>query len=208
MSNRGAIDLVVIEDHPVMRQGLEVLLERRGFNVLGSAATALEGERLLSEHSPDVAVIDLNLPDEPGLCLTRRLHARMPFLPILIYTATEDAAMLADALKSGAQGIVLKLGSLQELIDALRAVRCGNRYVDPRIRTLLEVQKAKPVLTARERQIFGRMAQGLNGTEIADELGISHETERTHVRNAMRKLDARTRTEAVVRALERRELAL
>jgi DNA-binding NarL/FixJ family response regulator len=158
---------------------------------------------------PDVVVIDLGLPDEPGLVLVRRLLAKRPDLRIVIYTGLEDAALLGEALECGALGVMLKGSPITEVLDALRAARRGERYIDSRLAALLEDREDLPaILTKREREVFDLLAGGLTGEEIAVRLVLSPETVRTHVRNAMRKLEARTRTEAVVQAIERREIEL
>lgn len=207
VAENGVIDVVVVDDHVALRQGLEVLLERRGCRVVGSAGSASEGEEAVRAHQPDVAVIDIRLADESGLTLVRRLLSDMPDLKIVVYTGIEDAAILADALESGARGFVLKPGPLQELVDAIRDVRRGGRYVDPRLAELVQESGSEPaILTKRERQIFDLLAEGVTGEEIAKRLFVSPETVRTHVRNAMKKLHAHTRTEAVVRAWKRKEI--
>jgi len=207
VAENGLIDVVVVDDHVALRQGLEVLLERRGCRVVGSAGSASEGEEAVRTHQPDVAVIDIRLADESGLALVRRLLGDMPDLKVVVYTGIEDAAILADALESGARGFVLKPGPLQDLVDAIRDVRRGGRYVDPRLAELVQEAGSEPaILTKRERQIFDLLAEGVTGEEIARRLFVSPETVRTHVRNAMKKLHAHTRTEAVVQAWKRKEI--
>lgn len=197
-----------MDDHVALRDGLKDLLERRGIRTIGTAATAAEAVDLLREVKPDVAVIDVQLPDESGLRLTRRLRLDHPDLAILIYTGVEDASTLAEALECGASGFVLKLGGFTKLIQGLRLVARGERYVDPAITTLLdaEVDGRPLLLTGREREIFDLLAQGLTGEEIATRLTVSAETVRTHIRNGMEKLHAHTRTEAVVQALKSHEI--
>jgi DNA-binding NarL/FixJ family response regulator len=207
VAENGLIDVVVVDDHVALRQGLEVLLERRGCRVVGSAGSASEGEEAVRTYQPDVAVIDIRLADESGLALVRRLLGDMPDLKVVVYTGIEDAAILADALESGARGFVLKPGPLQDLVDAIRDVRRGGRYVDPRLAELVQEAGSEPaILTKRERQIFDLLAEGVTGEEIARRLFVSPETVRTHVRNAMKKLHAHTRTEAVVQAWKRKEI--
>jgi DNA-binding NarL/FixJ family response regulator len=154
-----------------------------------------------------VAVVAVNLPDESGLRLVRRLHCEHPNLAILVYTGIEDVATLAEALESGARGFVLKPGGILQLVQALRLVAGGKRYVDPAIRALLDAEgdRRPLVLTRRERDVFDLLAEGLTGEEIATRLTVSAETVRTHIRNGMEKLHAHTRTGAVVQALRTHE---
>jgi DNA-binding NarL/FixJ family response regulator len=202
------MDVVLIDDHEAMRDGLEALLARKGIGTIGTAGSAADAVKLLADLTPSVAVVDVHLPDESGLRLVRRLRDEHPSLPILIYTGVEDIATLADALDSGAAGFALKLGGITKLIQGLRLVAAGKRYVDPAVRVVLDADvDARPLLlTSREREVFDLLAQGLTGEEIATRLTVSAETVRTHIRNGMAKLDARTRTGAVVQALETHEI--
>ena len=201
------IPVAIIDDHASVREGLEVLLARRGCEVVGTASEAQAAIAMLEQTDPEVVVVDLHLPGESGLTLSRRLLSSKPELGIVVYTGVEDAALLADALETGARGFVLKLGPLGELVEAIRAVRRGERYVDHRFKELLNADVATaPVLSKREREVFALLAEGLSGAEIATHLHLSSETIRTHIRNAMNKLQARTRTHAVVDALQRGEI--
>ena len=201
-------DVVLVDEHEALREGLAVLLESRGIRTLGTAGSAASAAALLGEVRPDVAVIDVTLPDESGLRLTRRLLVDHPDLAVMIYTGVENVVTLADALECGARGFALKPGSTNQLIGGLRLVARGERYVDPRIRELLgaEVDGTPLLLTRREREIFDLLAQGLTGEEIAAGLTISPDTVRTHIRNGMEKLHKHTRTGAVVKALKADEI--
>jgi two-component system response regulator NreC len=204
------MDVVLVDGHEALREGLGALLERQGIRTIGTAGTAAGAVRVLNERHPDVAVIAVKLPDESGLSLVRRLHREHPDLAILIYTGVEDVKTLAEALESGARGFMLKLGGITQLTRALRVVAGGQRYVDPAISALLDAQvDGKPLLlTNREREVFELLAAGLTGQEIAVRLTVAAETVRTHIRNAMEKLDAHTRTGAVVQALDTHEIEL
>jgi DNA-binding NarL/FixJ family response regulator len=202
------VRVVLVDDHEVMREGLASLLGRRGIETIGTAATVADAEETFRTLVPDVAVIDVKLPDGSGLQLVRKLRAERPEVGILVYTGAEEVGVLADALESGAQGFVLKLGGISQLVEALHKVARGERYVDPAIRVLIDAQvDGKPLLlTKREREVFDLLAQGLTGEEIATRLEIGAETVRTHIRNAMDKLDSHTRTGAVVEALNKHEI--
>jgi len=205
----GSPSLVLVEHHEALRDGLAVLLERRGFSVLGCATTAAGGAAVISERRPDVAVVGVDLPDERGTELVRRLNnGRANGTKFLIYTDLDDSDLLGAAFRSGARGLVAKPASLAVLIEALREVWRGGRYFDSRFAQAPgeEEEDAPKALSGREAEILTLLARGLNGEEIAQRLVLSPETVRTHVRNAMAKLEARTRTEAVVRALEREEI--
>jgi DNA-binding NarL/FixJ family response regulator len=202
--------IVVVEDHPTVREGLCLVLEREGFFVAARVGTAEEGHDAIVKAKPDVALVDVDLPDGSGVELTRRLLRRDKRLGVLLYTGMDDPAVLEDALASGARGFTLKTSDPETMLNAVRAVAAGGAFVDPNVRHRLARQEAPVdrVLTVREREVLGRLAEGLSVEEIAADLVLSTETIRTHVRNAMGKLGTRTRAHAIVVALRRGELAL
>src|SRR6478735_8657653 len=165
--------LVIVDDHEALREGLVALLRGHGLEVVGAAGNVAAGIDLVVHSDPDVAVIDIRLPDGSGIDLTRDLLARRPDLGVVLYTGDADADLLYSGLDSGARGYALKAGSMQELVAAIE-----------------------------------RMAAGLTAEAIGSQLGVSVETVRTHVRNVIRKLQARNRVHAIALALERGEIAL
>ena len=197
--------LVLIEDHQALREGLELLLAREGCDVVGTAGTAAEGRRLVEELAPDVALVDIRLgEEEDGIDLTRSLLAEDPERRVVLYTGSSDEELLFSGLDSGARGYALKDGSPRELVDALALVAGGGSYVDPRLRPALLSRRATerlPSISNREREILDLLAQGLTGEAVAARLVISAETVKTHIRNAMNKLEATTRVHAIAIAL-------
>lgn len=209
MEASGSPSLVLVEQHEALRDGLAVLLERRGFEVRGCATTAARGEEVIEKRRPDVAVVGVDLPDERGTELVRRLNDRPPCPKFLIYTGLTDPDLLEAAYRSGARGLVAKPAGLDVLVDALREVWRGGRYFDRSFAANGangNGNGAGKTLSRRESEILAMLAEGLTGEEIAKRLVLSPETVRTHIRNAMEKLDARTRTEAVVKALDQEEI--
>jgi DNA-binding NarL/FixJ family response regulator len=203
--------VAIVDDHEALREGLTHLLEDRGVEVIGTAGTAAAAVDLLERGEPDVAVIDIRLPDESGIELTRRLLGDRPRLGVVLYTGETDADLLFGGLDSGARGYALKAGSMSELVVAIERVAAGGTYVDPRLDRILLSERSTsrlPQLSPRERQITHLMAEGRTAEAIGDELGVSVETVRTHVRNVIRKLQARNRVHAIAIALERGEIAL
>jgi DNA-binding NarL/FixJ family response regulator len=202
--------VVVVEDHPTVREGLCLVLEREGYAVLGRAGTVSDGHDAIVRAAPDVALIDVSLPDGSGVDLARRLLRRDKRLGILLYTGVEDVGVLEDALECGARGFTLKTSEPDTTLRAVRAVAAGGTFIDPEVRARLSARAQGPgrVLTVREREVLARLAEGLSIEEIAAELVLSTETIRTHVRNAMGKLGTRTRAHAIVVAVRRGELAL
>jgi DNA-binding NarL/FixJ family response regulator len=199
----GNPSLVLVEQHEALRDGLAVLLERRGFKVLGCATTAAGGEEMIHEQRPDLAVVGVDLPDERGTELVRRISGNGVGSKCVIYTGLRDPNLLEAAYRAGARGLVAKPAGLSVLVEALREVWRGGRYFDSSFRESdgngSDQVKA---LSSRESEILGLLAEGLTGEQIAKRLVLSPETVRTHVRNAMEKLGAPTRTAAVVKALE------
>jgi DNA-binding NarL/FixJ family response regulator len=203
--------LVLVDDHEALREGLAALLAGHGMEVVGAAGNVAAGIDLVEHADPDVAVLDIRLPDGNGIDLTRELLARRPDLGIVLYTGDADADLLYSGLDSGARGYALKAGSMQELVAAIELVAAGGSYVDPRLDRIVLSPRATaqlPQLSPREREIMHLMAEGLTAEAIAGELGVSVETVRTHVRNVIRKLQARNRVHAIAIALERGEIAL
>jgi DNA-binding NarL/FixJ family response regulator len=200
--------LVLVDDQEAMCVGLAVLLEREGFRILGRAGTIADGIATVREHRPEVAVVSLDLGDGPGTRLIRHLSGRDARTRFVVYTGFADSALLGDALECGADGFLAKPFGLPLLVEALRLVGDGGRYCDPSLLKLAQVDGQAPprALSRREAEVLELLASGLTGEEIAQRLVLSPETVRTHIRNAMGKLGARTRTGAVVKALDREEI--
>jgi DNA-binding NarL/FixJ family response regulator len=195
---------VIVEDHVAVRQGLAALLRAGGFELLGSAGDVDEAYDLVGETGPDVVVADVKLGKASGIDLVGRLLERNPELGVLMYTGADDPSLMTAALDVGARGFALKAGSAQELVTAARRVAAGGVYVDPRLRPFLLAGGATdkvPELTPRERDVLATLADGHTAREAAKLLGIGDETVKTHLRNAMQKLEARTRVHAIAIAL-------
>jgi len=196
--------LVLIEDHQALREGLELLLGREGIEVLGTAGSAREGQHLVETLDPDVALIDIRLGDDSGIELTATLIDSDPERRIILYTGSSEIDLLISGLDSGARGYALKDGTPSELTSALTTVAGGGTYVDPRLHSALLSRRAtqtQKVLSKREREIMELLSQGLTGEQVAERLFLSPETIKTHIRNAMNKLEANTRVHAIAIAL-------
>ena len=172
--------------------------------MVGTAGTAEEGRALVERLDPDLALIDVRLGADSGIALTAALVDADPERRVVLYTGSSDVELLVSGLDSGARGYALKEGTPSELTSALRCVASGHTYVDPRLRPALLSRRAtqtQPVLSKREREIIYLLAQGLTGEQVAERLQISSETVKTHIRNAMAKLEAHTRVHAIAIAL-------
>jgi len=176
-------------------------------------ARARDGEEALErieQRKPQVALVDVRMPKLGGIELTRRSQRSTPETSILLYTGYGDRALLTEALDAGVRGFVLKEAPMDDLLRAVQSVATGGTYVDPVLAGTLaasSIGNKLPELTQRERDVLRLLADGLANEEIGKRLFISAETVRTHVRKAMDKLDADTRTQAVARALRDRLIA-
>jgi DNA-binding NarL/FixJ family response regulator len=196
--------LVLVEDHQALREGLELLLDREGLIVVGTAGTAAEGRVLIEELEPDVSLVDIRLGEDSGIRLTGELIDGDPDRRSVLSTGSADVELLISGLDSGARGYALKDGTPAELTAALRIVAEGGTYVDPRLHPALlsrQATQTQRVLSKREREIMDLLAQGLTGEQVAEQLFLSPETIKTHIRNAMNKLEATTRVHAIAIAL-------
>jgi DNA-binding NarL/FixJ family response regulator len=195
---------VVADDHPAVLEAVAEFLAQAGVDVVGRANDGEEALELIEQRQPQVALIDVRMPKLGGIELTRRAQRSTPATAILLYTGYGDRALLTEALDAGVNGFVLKEAPMDDLLRAMKSVASGGTYVDPVLAGTLaasSVGNKLPELTHRERDVLRLLADGLSNEEIGKKLFISAETVRTHVRKAMDKLDADTRTQAVARAL-------
>jgi len=196
--------VVVADDHPAMLTAVAEILARHEFEVVGRAADGQQALTLIAEAQPRIALVDVRMPRLSGIELAKRLATAAPDTAVVFYTAFGDRALLSEALEVGARGFVLKEAPLADLVRAVQLVAAGEAYVDPVLAGVLvstQLTQQLPVLTQREREVLRLLADGLANDEIGRELHISGETVRTHVRKAMAKLEADTRTQAVATAL-------
>ncbi len=197
------IRCVIAEDHPPVLDALARLLAQAGIEVAGTARTGEEALSLLRRVEPEVALVDVRLPRLDGLQLTRRLRATSATTRVVLYTGFGDASLLEEGLASGADGLVLKESPVEEIVEAVRAVARGETYVDNAASQLLGGKGGVPLLTPREQEVLSLLASGLDTDKVATRLGVSRHTLRTHIRNLMAKLGARTRPQAVAEGLRR-----
>ena len=206
--------VVLADDHPVVLQGLRKLLESEpDFAILGEASDGLEALRLVEEQRPNVLVLDLMMPGMNGLVLTREIAKRFPKTRCLILSMHANEPYVVEALRNGAAGYVLKDATETDLLQAIREVAAGRRYLSPplserAIEAYGERAATAPVdpyetLTGRERQIFQLTAEGLTAGQVAERLSISPRTAETHRANLMRKLGLHSQAELIRYAVRR-----
>lgn len=206
----GGISCLVADDHPAVVEAVSDVLEASGVRVVGKARDGEEALSVIEAERPQVALLDLRMPRLSGIEVSRSLARSGGTTSVILYTAFGDRALLIEALDAGARGFVLKEAPLAEVVRAVELVAAGRTYVDPVLAGVLSSSAATGkivTLTQRERDVLRLLADGLSNEEIGKELFISPETVRTHLRKAMGKLDADTRTEAVATALRQSLIA-
>ena len=188
---------LVVDDHPVVRQGIRALLEREVDDIeVSDVATPDAALALAGNNNPDVVVIDpRGAGGEVGQLVTdlsERLGAA-----IVVFTSDGGARLLADALKAGVKGYVRKDSPPEDLVRAIQAARSGEFYVDPALSSTIVLEEGDRTLTVRQREILQMLADGMQTEAVARKLGLSTETVRTHTKRILAKLRADTRTQAV-----------
>jgi len=194
--------VLLIEDHALVRSGIRSLLERAGgLVVVGEAADGREGVRLKRDLAPDIAVVDVGMPNLNGIEAMRQMRAESPATRVLMLSMHADREYVYQALSAGAAGYVLKSAAFGELLSAIQTVLAGRRYLSPPLAEALketpgaaggQAVVAPAKLSAREREILQLVAEGNSGPIIAGMLGISERTVETNRLNIMNKLNIHT----------------
>ncbi len=212
------IRVVVVDDHPVVREGLRMMLEEmtEGFELVSEATDGETAVRLVGEAQPDVVLMDVRMPGMDGLEALERIRRQWPQIAVLILTTYNEDELMIRGLQAGAAGYLLKDCSSETLLSAIRTAARGELLVQPEILTRLLSYAARGVspsktgttheefdLTEREREILTAVAQGKRGKEIAAQLHIADRTVRAHLTNSYAKLGVDSRTSAVAMAIER-----
>jgi len=203
------IRIVLADDHPIVLDGLRNLIRAEpDFELVGEAASGLSALKIIREQRPDVAVLDISMPELNGIVLSRRLAGEMPALRLLILTLHEDRAYLNQALEAGVRGYVLKRSAVENLVQAIRAVLVGGLYIDPAIvgrvfeskqvnKRLLARKGVAPALTDREADVLKMAALGFTNKEIASRLDVGVKSIETYKARGLEKLGLKTRAELV-----------
>ena len=199
-----SITCVAVDDHPAVRQGLELLLGgAEDIELLDSVPTGEEAMTAIGRHSPQVVIVDVRLPGIDGISTVKRIAEEAPGAGTVVFSAYGDKRLLSDAIAAGARGYVMKGSPPEDLIRAIRTVNDGDAFVDPSLSpALLMTQSvADAPLSEREREILQLLAEGLHTDQVAERIGLSAETVKSDTKRAITKLEADGRVHAVAIAL-------
>lgn len=197
----------ILDDHELVRRGLQELLEDEGFEVVGTSGTAAEATRRIPALKPDVSVLDVRLPDGTGIEVCRDVHAVDPTLPCVMLTSYDDEDSLRGAILAGANGYVLKEIRGTDLITALRRAATGESLFDPKVKAKViagfapqeeETDPRLELLSPQERRVLGLIGEGMTNREIGEHLFLAEKTVKNYVSSLLAKLGYERRTQAAL----------
>jgi DNA-binding NarL/FixJ family response regulator len=196
------VRMVIADDHRMLRDGLRRSMEDNDLDVVGEAANGEEAVRLAHELHPDIVLMDVTMPVLDGIEATRVIRSRLPATQVVILTMHGDSELMRRALQAGAAGYLVKDCSTEDVLAAVR-LATGDGGVSQELASsmLVEARRREPILSAREEQVLQLVADGLSLPEVASQLFISLKTVKNHLASIYQKLEARDRTQAVLRAV-------
>lgn len=198
------IRVLFVDDHPMLRAGLAATLAAEDdIAVAAETGSGEEAITLFREHRPDITLMDLRLPGMSGVEAIRAIRRESPQARVIVLTTYDGDEDIYRALEAGARGYLLKDMLRKELIDAIRKVHAGQRYLSSAVAIRLAERAARPELSAREIEILTLVARGRSNKEAAAELGLAEGTVRIHLSNIFEKLDVHDRTQAAIVAIQR-----
>ncbi len=204
MKDTGKIRVLCVDDHPIVRDGIAAIVNLQADMMLaGAAATGAEALEQFFKLHPDVALVDLQLPDMSGFELINKIKDKSPNARIIVLSSYEGDVDIQRALEAGAQGYVAKGMVRDELLEIIRSVHAGKRRLPAAVAQKLAEHIADEPISPRELQVLSLMAAGKRNKEIASGLSLAEDTVKMHVRNILSKLQVNDRTEAVTIALRR-----
>jgi two-component system nitrate/nitrite response regulator NarP len=196
----------MVDDHPMIRTAIEVLLRDTGLTIVGSATTGEEALRAIEELTPDVLLLDLQMPEGSGMDVLRTVRGDGRRMRVILLTAAIEDPELMEAQALRVDGMVLKNSDPAYLIECLDAVQAGRGWIDPELRERIAAFEGaageRPSLAPRERELIKCVRQGLRNREIAKELGVTEGTVKVYLHNVFEKLGVKNRTELAIRADE------
>jgi DNA-binding NarL/FixJ family response regulator len=202
--NPGPIRVLTVDDHALLRKGIVGLVNAESdMKVVAEASTGLEATKQFKQHRPDITLMDLQLPDMSGIEAMIAIRQEFPEARIIVLTTYAGDAQVVRALKAGARGYLLKAEVNDELLDTIRSVHAGKRWIHPELAAELAEYTGREALTVREIEVLRLIATGNANKEIGAKLSVGEDTVKRHVTNILGKLDANDRTHAVTIALKR-----
>ena len=202
------ITLLLADDHTMVRQSMRQAMEAEGFDVVGEAADGAEAVALAERHSPDVVLMDVTMPGVDGIAATRRIRAKLPATQVVMLTMHADRDVITRAIGAGAIGYLTKDCSVEEVAETVRLAATGDAALSPGLALgMLNAARQngsaepEPIISKREEEVLQLFATGASPTEVADQLFISVRTVKNHLSSIYQKLDARDRTQAVLKAV-------
>jgi DNA-binding NarL/FixJ family response regulator len=204
MSSRRKIKVLSVDDHPLLREGLAAIVNSQDdLEMVAQAASGREAIQLFRQHVPDVTLMDLRMPDGSGIDVVSAIVAEFPDARIVMLTTFEGDVEIQRSLAAGARGYLLKTTPPLELVEVIRQVHAGKKRIPQEVAAQLAEHIADERLTSREIDVLQHVASGNRNRDIAEQLFISEETVKVHVKHIMEKLGARDRTSAVAIAVRR-----
>jgi DNA-binding NarL/FixJ family response regulator len=206
------IKILIVDDHPVVREGIGAMLKREpDFKIIGEASNGVEAVDRALELMPDIVLMDLRMPEMDGVEAIERIKAQRPDIKFIILTTYSDDEYIFKGIAAGARAYLLKDAPREELFKAIRAVSRGESLIQPVVASkvldkLAELSRKTPAmdtLSDREIEVLQLMAKGVSNKDIADQLSITQSTVKTHITSIFQKLNVTTRTEAVTTALKK-----
>lgn len=198
------ITILVAEDHGIVRQGIVSILQlQEDFTVVAEARDGVEAVELHNLHQPDITLMDLRMPNMEGVDAIARIREGTPKANIVILTTYDTDEDIYRGLQAGARGYILKDADFEDLVDAVRTVHQGKRYLPPNVALKLAERMDSEDLTERERDVLSMMARGTSTAVLVEALNISEGTVKFHINHIFQKLGVNDRTQAIIIALRR-----
>jgi DNA-binding NarL/FixJ family response regulator len=204
MNEPSRIRVFSVDDHPLLREGIAAIINnQQDMEVIAQAANGQDAIQHFKKHQPDVTLMDLRLPDMSGIDAMVAIRAEFPEARIILLTTFEGDVEIKRALEAGARGYLLKSMPPKELVEAIRQVHAGKKRIPPQLAAQLAEHMSDEALTTREIEVLAQIAGGNRNRDIAEQLFISEETVKVHIKHIMEKLGASDRTQAVAIGIRR-----
>ncbi len=207
------IRILIADDHPMFREGVvQSLASEKDFTIIGQASNGKNAIEMAKELLPDVLLLDITMPDQDGITITKKISAAFPVIQIIMLTASENEDDLMKALKAGARGYVLKGISAKELVKVVRTIVAGGTYISPDMANMILFELSQPSqpdplseLSDREKEILKLVAKGYTNREIGAQIHLTEKTIKHYMTNILQKLHVRSRVEAAL-IVQKRDL--